>query len=413
MRYLSGIHKFAGLAVVLVIGTSAFATTWFVDGINGSDGNTCKSFQMACKTIGHAISLAVAGDSIMIGNGTYPENLNIASNISLIAYGTARPVIDGRHVNTVITISDPNAVVTLWGLVIQNGSAPQGGGVHNVGKLFIGASAITFNTATTAAGGGGIYNSGTLTVSGSAIGGNKAIGSILHPTRGGGVYNVGTLTVAQSSIAGNSLLSGKGGGIYSDSGTVTINRSTISGNSSGFEGGGIEIGSGTLYLNNSTVAGNSTPYGSGPGGIAVLGGATKISNSTISANSAKRSVGGIAALRDTTAIQNSIVANNSPADCGNFMNSLGYNLNGDTSCGFYATGDLRGVDPKLGALQYNGGTTQTIALLDGSPAIDAGNPGGCRDGVGVLLTTDQRGMPRPDPEDPGGCDMGAYERQSD
>lgn len=30
-----------------------------------------------------------------------------------------------------------------------------------------------------------------------------------------------------------------------------------------------------------------------------------------------------------------------------------------------------------------------------------------------LLKTDQRGQPRPDPEDTGGCDMGAYERQSD
>jgi len=30
-----------------------------------------------------------------------------------------------------------------------------------------------------------------------------------------------------------------------------------------------------------------------------------------------------------------------------------------------------------------------------------------------LLKTDQRGKPRPDTEDTGGCDMGAYERQSD
>jgi hypothetical protein len=52
-------------------------------------------------------------------------------------------------------------------------------------------------------------------------------------------------------------------------------------------------------------------------------------------------------------------------------------------------------------------------LLSGSPAIDAGNPNGCTDGNGNLLKTDQRGMPRPDKEDTGGCDMGAYERQSD
>jgi hypothetical protein len=45
--------------------------------------------------------------------------------------------------------------------------------------------------------------------------------------------------------------------------------------------------------------------------------------------------------------------------------------------------------------------------------IDAGNPSGCTDGSGHLLTTDQRGNPRPDKEDKNGCDTGADEGQSD
>jgi len=65
----------------------------------------------------------------------------------------------------------------------------------------------------------------------------------------------------------------------------------------------------------------------------------------------------------------------------------------------------------LGPLQNNGGPTQTQALLPGSPAVDAGNPNGCTDGSGNLLKTDQRGAPRPDPEDTGGCDIGAFEKQ--
>jgi hypothetical protein len=67
----------------------------------------------------------------------------------------------------------------------------------------------------------------------------------------------------------------------------------------------------------------------------------------------------------------------------------------------------------LGPLQNHGGPTETMALFSGSPAIDAGNPGGCTDGQGRLLRTDQRGMPRPDSEDTSGRDMGAYESQSD
>ena len=54
-----------------------------------------------------------------------------------------------------------------------------------------------------------------------------------------------------------------------------------------------------------------------------------------------------------------------------------------------------------------------MALPIGSPAIDAGNPSGCTDGQGQPLKTDQRGKPRPDKEDTGGCDIGAYESQSD
>jgi hypothetical protein len=95
------------------------------------------------------------------------------------------------------------------------------------------------------------------------------------------------------------------------------------------------------------------------------------------------------------------------------MTSNGYNLSSDNTCNFNGPGDLNNTNPKLDPLRNNGGPTQTQALLAGSPAIDAGNASGCTNGTGHLLMTDQRGKPRPDKEDTGGCDMGAYERQSD
>ena len=95
------------------------------------------------------------------------------------------------------------------------------------------------------------------------------------------------------------------------------------------------------------------------------------------------------------------------------MTSTGYNLSSDNTCNFTGPGDLNNTDPKLGTLGNYGGPTQTIPLLAGSPAIDAGNPKGCTDGNGHLLKTDQRGKPRPDREDKTGCDMGAYERHKD
>jgi hypothetical protein len=70
------------------------------------------------------------------------------------------------------------------------------------------------------------------------------------------------------------------------------------------------------------------------------------------------------------------------------------------------------VDPLLGALQNNGGPTETLALLDGSPAIDKG---GAVDGV----ATDQRGRFRPvdavaipPAQDGDNSDIGAFEKQA-
>jgi hypothetical protein len=123
--------------------------------------------------------------------------------------------------------------------------------------------------------------------------------------------------------------------------------------------------------------------------------------------------GGISNSGGTATFQNSIVANNSSGNCNGTITSKGYNLSSDNSCDFGNAGDLNNTDPKLGNLGNYGGPTQTILLLSGSPAIDAGNPTGCTDGHGHLLMTDQRGKPRPDKEDSGGCDMGAYERQKD
>jgi hypothetical protein len=91
------------------------------------------------------------------------------------------------------------------------------------------------------------------------------------------------------------------------------------------------------------------------------------------------------------------------------MTSKGYNLSNDSSCGFKGPGDLNNIDPMLGPLQNNGGPTLTQALPSNSPALDAGNPAGCTDSKGNLLKTDQRGSPRPDSTDVGGCDIGAVD----
>jgi hypothetical protein len=104
---------------------------------------------------------------------------------------------------------------------------------------------------------------------------------------------------------------------------------------------------------------------------------------TVSGNAAHDGSGGgiyighVSWESPTVTISTSLVAGNSAPtgqDLSGAFDSLGHSLIGDThhSSGWVGT-DLLNVDPKLGPLQDNGGPTWTMALLPGSPAIDAGN----------------------------------------
>ncbi len=248
----------------------------------------------------------------------------------------------------------------------------------------------------------------------------------------GAVLTINNLTVTQ----GNA---GNGGGIYNYSGTLNLTKSTVSGNSADFTGGGIYNFLGTLSLANATVSNNSATFGGIGGGIYNYSGTLTLTNATVSGNSADYG-GGIRNDGGTVNAGNSIIAANTATsfapDFSGTVISQGYNLVGivDGSTGFTAAGDKVGtsaapLDPKLGPLAYNGGQTptlacpfpcglnsafnggrtQTLALLPGSPAIDAGNS---------ILTTDQRGFPRPVdfPSIPNaaggnGSDIGAFEVQ--
>jgi hypothetical protein len=116
------------VALFLALAPTALASSkWYVDGVNGNDNNDCKSRQTACKTIGHAISLASSGDSILVAAATYTENLTIGVSLKVVGSGAKTTIIDGMGSGTVVGISNANAHVTLSKLTIQNGG-PDGGG---------------------------------------------------------------------------------------------------------------------------------------------------------------------------------------------------------------------------------------------------------------------------------------------
>lgn len=403
------------IALILALSPAAFASsTWYADGVNGDDANDCKSWTNACGTIGHAISLSASGDTIQIAAATYQENLAIPFSLTLTGAQTTTTIIDGGYNGDVIVDLNTSDHVTLSNLTIQKGSGSHGGGVLNGARMTIRNSIISGNIA---GAGGGIYNAGTLMIITSTISGNYAAST--YSAAGGGIYNIGTLTIDKSTLIGNAGTPAfVYGGAIQNSGTLTITNSTLSGNSAsgstGGAGGAINTGAGTVTITNSTISGNSASRIFGGGGIYAGGGTVKINNSTISGNSSAAPAGNVSAAGGTVTLQNSIVANSpSGGNCFGTMISHGHNLSSDGTCKFNSSGDLNNHDPLLGPLQNNGGPTATMTLLPGSLAIDAGNPAGCSDGLGHLLKTDQRGMPRPDKEDIVGCDMGAYERQGD
>jgi hypothetical protein len=328
------------------------------------------SFILAC-----AIAIPVQATIITVTNtnDTAPGSLRQA-----LMDSNDGDIIDATGVSGVITLA-------LGELLVQKSVTINGAGADvlavegntNIRVFQIGADeTVTISDLTIRNGqgdfGGGILNgaASALTITNSTLSGN--FGAF-----GGAAYNEGTLSIVNSTVSGNT--SNEGGGIYNAS-TLTITNSTLSGNSAG--GGGAIINLGAVLITNSTLSGNSANFA---GGVFDLG-TLQIGNTILNAGAS-----GV-----------NIYSNGA----GGVM-SLGYNISSDNGNGFLnGPGDQVNTDPLLGPLQDNGGPTFTHALLPGSPAINAGDPG-----FTPPPFFDQRG-PGFDRVVSGRLDIGSFEVQS-
>src|SRR5215471_21735657 len=102
------------------------ATTWYVNGVNGSDSHDCKSPLTACKTVGHAISLAASGDAVTIAAATYIENVTIPVSLTVTGSGAGGTIIDGNAHTSVVKIPNASTHVTPSNVTLRHGWA-QGG----------------------------------------------------------------------------------------------------------------------------------------------------------------------------------------------------------------------------------------------------------------------------------------------
>jgi CSLREA domain-containing protein len=329
----------------IVVIDDVVPTPLTVNTISDTNDGEC----VASCSLREAIALIAPGGTISFapsvqGNMTLTNafgELTITKDIIITGPGAPRVSISGGSIR-VLNIS-AGTTLTVSGLTFAQGiHATIGGAIINAGTLNLDKAAIINSQAPR---GAAIYNTGVLNVSNSTLSGNTAT------QFGGGVYNAGTATFNNVTIYGNIATgaSTRGGGLYNASGTMLVTNATISGNTAGLNGAGVARGGGTIQLQNTIIASNT------PGG-----------------------------------------------NCSGGMTSGGNNVQyGDVSC----IAGLAQKNPKLGPLQYSGGLTQTMALLTGSAAIDAGNNSLCS-------LKDQRGNPRPIDGDGNGsinCDAGAYE----
>jgi CSLREA domain-containing protein len=237
-----------------------------------------------------------------------------------------------------------------------------------------------------------------------------------------------TVAISNLTIANGGSGVGSGGGLLnSGAATVTVSNSSFFANEGGTSGSGggavANTGTGTLNLRNSTLVSNGT--GGDGAGVYGSGGTINILNCTIVGNIAfdvASKGGGIANNGSSISVKNTIVAFNfagmSGPDVFGVVTSGGHNLIsiGNGSSGFTngVMGDQVGtdtapIDPRLDVPGDNGGTTDTVPLLPGSPAIDAGDDcivnNTCVPPTG-FVTKDQRGVTRPQGNH---VDIGAFE----
>ena len=297
----------------------------------------------------------------------------------------------------------------------NDANTSKGGGIYTSGTLNLNNSSISGNTGIFGGGiysilanvdiansqidnnyagfvGGGLYHQDSeLNLTNSTITGNEASFAF-----GGIALNNSTGNISYSTVSNNTAQNGSTGGINLNDSTGNISHSTITGNTSlRGSGGGISVNSSTANIENSTINNNSA-NDTGGGVFSGLFSETNLSNSTITGNNALQAGSGIyqrpelvieydqSVLSGNVNLNSTIIAGNvNNSDLGgDGFSSQGNNLigNGDSADTMFiaSEGDLVGtadnpIDPKLGELQDNGGLTQTIALQEDSPAIDAGN----------------------------------------
>ncbi|MEP4077279.1 choice-of-anchor Q domain-containing protein [Haloferula sp.] len=389
---------------------------------------------------------------------------NVSDHATHVTYGGAI-YCDGASLTATRTTFSNNTAMhtsvvqsTYGGGIYQKNDSLTLTDCRFTGNLAEGRSELTTNRTGS---GGAIYGDflTASTISGTVFDGNTAssVGSTARGAASGAAFyfsssavdiqrcsilnNVSTAVFLSYGVAGFSSASGSGAadGVYS------LSDSTISGNDSnsgnnGY-GGGIYVDGGKLNLTTLTIANctvvdndvvstntglarggalfqtrNSHPTEPGASTVNIYN-STIAGNSVTSGNASQGDGGGLYLFYGSMTMESVLLGDNTASDVGQDVfhfssgftsliasNTLVESTDGSHGLTNGVAGNVVGSDPMVGILAYNGGNTQTLALLAGSPAIDVGSNS-------QIFNYDQRGAPYAR-EQGVGTDIGAHETQS-
>ena len=249
-------------AILLIPSVARTQTTWYVpdnfatiqDGING----------------------ALDGDTVIVRDGTYIENINFnGKSIYLKSEnGPVMTIIDGNQTGSAVTFNGNNilAAATLDGFTVTNGSG-------------------TFDVGANYECGGGIYCTASSPV------------------------------ITNNIIRGN--VSGFGGGISCRSASAAILVANVITNNTAYAGGGISLAESEVQILRNEISGNLAHTGSGGGIAAASSFAPNISGNVIAGNRAGADGGGISCLETSPNLERNTIVENIAMDEGGGMSFYG------------------------------------------------------------------------------------------
>ncbi len=342
-------------------------------------------------TIQDAVNAAVYGDTVLVSEGTYYENITIRGKHITVAslYLTTGDtsyirgtVIDGSAAGrTVSVLNGADSSAMLSGFTITNGKYGNGAGIY--------------------------IHETSAWVSRCIIRDNH--GDASNPL-GGGIYLkdarsvISDCIIKDNTALGVDINNGWGGGIAVTGGEAEIIGCIVTGNQASYGRAGIGGQNTNMRITGCLISGNRAHSSAGAG---FQDAQVEIINSTIACNySGDTQSGGVYFIRTSPVFKNSIVWHNSTAS--GFRNLAGssgepefYHSNIQ---GGYLSLDIMDADPLFADTSAG-----DFRLAAGSPCIDTGMP----DTAGLRLPlADLRGADRIQDGDGDGTavvDIGAYE----